>query len=62
MVPELFQNDFTVERLYGEMTRLLDNPDLLKRVRMDLASAKHRLGEGGAIHNAAERILPRLLA
>ncbi|HEX2520680.1 MAG TPA: lipid-A-disaccharide synthase [Terriglobia bacterium] len=62
VVPELFQKDFTAERLYAEMQRHLENPDLLKRVRMDLALVKDRLGEGGAIHNAAERILPWLLA
>ena len=62
MVPELFQKNFTAECLFAEMRRHLENPDLLKRVRMDLASVKDRLGECGAIHNAAERILPWLLA
>jgi lipid-A-disaccharide synthase len=62
VVPELFQKNFTAECLFAEMRRHLENPDLLKRVRMDLASVKDRLGEGGAIHNAAERILPWLLA
>jgi lipid-A-disaccharide synthase len=61
VVPELFQKDFTAERLYAEITRHLDDPQLLKRVRMDLVSVKHRLGKGGAIHQATERILPWLL-
>ncbi|MCI0418351.1 MAG: lipid-A-disaccharide synthase [Acidobacteria bacterium] len=60
LVPELFQSDFTAERLHAEMARLLDQPERLKHVRMGLASVKQRLGAGGAIHNAAERILPWL--
>jgi lipid-A-disaccharide synthase len=60
VVPELFQGDFTVERLHAEMVRLLDQPDRLKHVRMGLALVKERLGAGGAIHKAAERILPWL--
>jgi len=60
VVPELFQSDFTAERLHAEMVRLLDQPERLKHVRMGLASVKEKLGEGGAIHNAAERILPWL--
>jgi lipid-A-disaccharide synthase len=60
IVPELFQNDFTAEGLHGEMAGLLSQPERLKHVRMGLASVKQRLGSGGAIHNAAERILPWL--
>lgn len=60
VVPELFQNDFTAERLHGEMAELLSQPERLKHVRMGLASVKERLGAGGAIHNAAEHILPWL--
>lgn len=62
VVPELFQKDFTVERLHAEMAAYLEDSAQLKRVRMELAAVKRRLGEGGAIHNAAERILPWLLA
>ena len=58
VVPELFQSSFTTERLYAEMVGLLDRPERMKRVRMGLASVKQRLGGGGAIHKAAERILP----
>lgn len=57
IVPELFQENFTAERLYAEMACYLDHPEQLSRVRMDLASVKQRLGEGGAIHRAAEHIL-----
>ena len=60
VVPELFQSDFTVERLHTEMVRLLDQPGRLKHVKMGLASVKERLGAGGAIHKAAECILPWL--
>jgi lipid-A-disaccharide synthase len=62
IVLELFQKDFTVERLYDEVLRHLDNGALLKRVRMDLASVRRQLGAGGAIHNAAQRLLPWLNA
>ncbi len=57
VVPELFQKNFTAERLFAQMVRYLDHPEQLSRVRMDLASVKQRLGEGGAIHKAAEYIL-----
>jgi len=57
VVPELFQNDFTAERLHAEMVLLLDQPERLKHVRMGLESVKQRLGAGGAIHKAAECVL-----
>ena len=60
VIPELFQKDFNVERLYTEIRKYLDNPELMKRVRMDLAMVKQRLGEGGAMHKASEKILPWL--
>ncbi len=60
VIPELFQKDFNVERLYTEMRKYLDDPELMKRVRMNLAMVKQRLGEGGAIHKASEKILPWL--
>jgi lipid-A-disaccharide synthase len=60
VVPELFQSAFTAERLHAEMVGLLDQPDRLKHVRMGLASVKQKLGAGGAIHKAAECILPWL--
>jgi lipid-A-disaccharide synthase len=60
VVLELFQSDFTAERLHAEMAALLDQPERLKSVRMALASVKQRLGTGGAIHKAAECVLPWL--
>ena len=60
IVPELFQSAFTAERLHAEMVGLLDQPERLKHVRMGLASVKQKLGAGGAIHKAAECILPWL--
>ena len=60
VVPELFQSDFTAERLHAEMVGLLDQPERLKHVKMALASVKKRLGSGGAIHKAAEHVLPWL--
>lgn len=57
VVPELFQEDFTVERLQLEIERHVTDPERLKRVRMDLVFVKGQLGEGGAIQHAAEHVL-----
>jgi lipid-A-disaccharide synthase len=57
IVPELYQKEFNVDRLYAESRKYLADGALTKRVRMELAVVKQRLGEGGAIERAAERIL-----
>ena len=56
IVPELYQREFNVERLYTEIKAYLDDAALRKRVRMELSLVKDKLGEGGAIERAAEKI------
>ena len=56
IVPELYQQEFNVDRLYAEIKKYLDDAALRKRVRMELSLVKEKLGEGGAIERAAEKI------
>ena len=56
VVPELYQREFNVDRLHAEIKKYLDDTALRKHVRMELGLVKQRLGEGGAIERAAERI------
>jgi lipid-A-disaccharide synthase len=56
IVPELFQQDFTEERLWKEIRRFLDDEALCNHVKMKLSSVREKLGTGGAIHRAADKI------
>ena len=56
IVPELYQKEFDVDHLHAEIKKYLDDADLGKRVRMELSLVKEKLGEGGAIERAAEKI------
>ena len=56
VVPELYQKEFNVDRLHAEIKKYLDDAALRKHVRMELDLVKQRLGEGGAIERAAERV------
>jgi lipid-A-disaccharide synthase len=61
VVPELFQKEFNADRLYAEIKKYLANPALRKRVKMELSLVKEKLGEGGAVEKAAERIIESLV-
>jgi lipid-A-disaccharide synthase len=56
IVPELYQSEFTEERLWTEARRIIDDPAHRDRVKMNLAGVRKKLGTGGAIRNAAEII------
>jgi len=60
VVTELFQNDFTAERVAGEVLRLLESADARKEMRQGLAEVRAKLGPGGAMNRAAE-IIARML-
>ena len=60
VVTELFQNDFTAERVAGEVLRLLESADAQKEMRLGLAEVRAKLGPGGAMNRAAE-IIARML-
>jgi lipid-A-disaccharide synthase len=56
VVPELFQNDFTPERVASEVVRLLDSPAERAEMRRELAIVREKLGPPGAIDRAADII------
>jgi lipid-A-disaccharide synthase len=56
IVPELYQREFSTDRLHLEIKKYLDDATLRKRVRMELSLVKNKLGEAGAIERAAEKI------
>ncbi len=56
LVTELMQNELTGERLAEELNKLL-NEEQNKMMRGKLHEIARRLGDGGASHRAAERIL-----
>ena len=56
VIPELYQQDFTEDRLYVEIRRFLTEAGRSARVKMGLSEVRERLGPGGAISKAAESI------
>jgi lipid-A-disaccharide synthase len=56
IVPELYQKEFNADRLLAEIEKYLDDAAIRKRVKMELSLIKEKLGEGGAIERAAEKI------
>jgi len=62
IVPELIQNAFTAGALTARAGFLLDHPEALKAMVLELQALRPRLGPGGAIHRAAETIYQMLEA
>ena len=56
-VPELIQDDFTSEKVAGEVLRLINDQSARESVRCDLAEVRRRLGSPGAVDRAADAIL-----
>ena len=56
IIPELYQQDFTEDRLYAEIRKYLTESGCSARVKMALSGVRERLGRGGAISRAAESI------
>jgi lipid-A-disaccharide synthase len=56
IVPELYQKEFNTDRLFAEIEKYLDDAAIRKRVKMELSLIREKLGEGGAIERAAEKI------
>jgi len=62
VVPELIQDDFTVERILDETLRLLEDGPARRNLRAGLAEVRKRLGPPGAVDRAADAILHLLSA
>ena len=62
VIPELYQKDFSEDRLYAEIRRLLTESGHSSRVKMGLADVRKELGKGGAISRAAESIASWMVA
>ncbi len=56
IIPELYQQEFTDDRLYAEMRKFLTESGGSVRARMALSGVREMLGRGGAISRAAEYI------
>ena len=53
-VPELVQDEVTVDRVAAAASEILEDPELSARMRRDLALVRERLGTPGAADRAAE--------
>jgi lipid-A-disaccharide synthase len=62
IVPELFQQDFTPERVATEALALLDSPEARAKIRTGLAEVREKLGPPGAIERAAAIIAGMIAA
>ncbi|MDE2666214.1 MAG: lipid-A-disaccharide synthase [Acidobacteriota bacterium] len=56
IIPELYQQDFTDDRLYAEIRKFLTESGCSARARMALSGVREKLGRGGAVPRAAESI------
>ena len=56
VVPELVQDDFTPEKVAGEVIRLLQDPNSRTTMKAGLAEVRKRLGPPGAVERAADAI------
>jgi lipid-A-disaccharide synthase len=61
-VAELIQNDFTPQRVAGEVLRLLNDPAARESLRRDLSEVRRRLGPPGAVDRAADAIVKLITA
>ncbi len=62
IIPELYQQDFTEDRLHAEIRKFLTESGRSARVKMALSGVRERLGRGGAVSRAAESIASRMEA
>jgi lipid-A-disaccharide synthase len=54
VVPELIQSDVTAERILGETTRILQDPETRRRIVEKLAAVREKLGSPGAAGRVAD--------
>ncbi len=57
IMPELLQNNFTVDQVVKKAEEILSNPDKLKEMQSELEKVSNTLKGNGASQNAAEKIL-----
>jgi lipid-A-disaccharide synthase len=56
IVPELIQDDFTVDNVAEQTLRLLSDREAIVAMRTELAEVRRKLGPPGAVERAAEAI------
>ncbi|MGA1869984.1 MAG: lipid-A-disaccharide synthase [bacterium] len=54
VVPELIQGEVTPSRIVEEVTTILDNPDQMHTMKMELSAIKKKLGNKGASRRVAQ--------
>ena len=57
VVPELIQDDATVEKVVAAAGAILDDPARRARIRAELLAVRHSLGAPGAADRAAAALL-----
>jgi len=57
IVPEVVQNDLTVDNIYKEARNILSKPYLMTDIKIKLVSASEKLGKKGAIHKTAKLVM-----
>src|SRR5262249_41189328 len=56
VVPEMFQEECTPEKLSAELERYLDDPKYFEQTRNELGQIVHRLGDRGATGRVAQAL------
>ena len=57
IMPELLQDNFTVDQVFEKAQEILSNPDMMNEMQSELKKVRNALKGSGASQNAAEKIL-----
>lgn len=57
IIPELLQGAVTVDNIYQEVAKLLDNPSYYQKMKEELAQVRSALGKPGAVQRVADVVL-----
>jgi lipid-A-disaccharide synthase len=60
IVPEFIRGDFKPQLIANEAIKILDDPERMNSMRLELAKVRESLGEPGASRRVAEHISTRL--
>jgi lipid-A-disaccharide synthase len=56
IIPELIQKDFNPRSLYEHASKILDSPEVRKKMKSEYRKIKQELGEKDAAANAARQL------